>query len=182
MTERIIFFFRFILQPAKIGSITPSSAYLAKRMLNCLPWSELEMIVELGAGTGVFTQFIAEHKQQMCQVVVVEQDGTMRRELQQHYPSFFFGSKAEQLTELMQNYHLEQADCIVSGLPFTAFSGDLREAVLDSVQRSLKPGGLFVAFQYTLHMRQEMESHFREVEIGFALFNIPPAFIYFCRK
>lgn len=67
------FFRKFILHPKKIGSITPSSTFLTKKMLGNLPWQELDTIVELGAGTGVFSDYIACNKKKSCQVLLIEQ-------------------------------------------------------------------------------------------------------------
>mgnify|MGYP001032932268 CR=1 FL=1 len=59
-TERISFFKDFILNPSKIGSVTPSSSYLTQSLLGSLPWDRLHTIIELGAGTGVFTEFVID--------------------------------------------------------------------------------------------------------------------------
>ena len=182
MTERIAFFLRFILEPQKIGSITPSSSYLVRCMLSRLPWDDLESIVELGAGTGVFTQFIAAHKKTTCQVLVIEQDVAMRQILKRKYPSFLHGSDAAQMAELLEGYQLGSIDCIISGLPFAAFSTELRESILETVWRSLKPGGFFIAFQYSLQLRTILKRYFREVKLSFVPFNMPPAFVYICIK
>lgn len=182
MTERIAFFLRFIQEPKKIGSITPSSSYLVRRMLGGLAWDELTTIVELGAGTGVFTRFIATHKPMTCRVLVIEQDAAMRQALQRKHPSFLHGSHAEQMAPLLESYRLGPVDCIVSGLPFAAFSAELREAVLAAVWQSLKPGGVFIAFQYSLQLRPLLNRCFRGVEVSFVLLNLPPAFVYVCKK
>lgn len=182
MTERAAFFLRFVLNPQQIGSITPSSDYLARRMLADLPWNKLETVIELGAGTGVFTRFIAAHKQDACRVLVVEQDNIMRQVLQNQYPDFNFGSHAEQLSLLLSRYQLGAADCIVSGLPFAVFSTQVRELLLTTVWNCLKPGGVFVAFQYSLQLRPLLKRRFRQVDTSFVLFNLPPAFVYVCRK
>jgi len=58
MRTRAAFLYKFIQKPKEIGSIVPSSSFLTKKMLMNLPWDHIETIVELGAGTGVFTKFI----------------------------------------------------------------------------------------------------------------------------
>ena len=40
-------------------------------MLAALPWDQIDSIVELGAGTGVFTEYIAAHKKDTCQAVII---------------------------------------------------------------------------------------------------------------
>lgn len=182
LTKRIDFFLKFITQPQKIGSITPSSSFLTKNMLADLPWHEIETIVELGAGTGVFTRFIKQNRKNDCKVVVIEKDAVMRNKLKHMYPNFFYGSKAEQLEQLLKTHDLPQADCIISGLPFAIFPKELCQTIIENVTNSLKDGGIFVAFQYSPHMYKMLNKHFKKVNLKFVLFNVPPAFIYSCKK
>jgi len=182
MTSRVAFLHKFILEPRKIGSITPSSSFLTNTMLANLPWDHMETIVELGAGTGVFTHFIAEHKKESCQVLVIERDFNMRKRLRITHPAFHYGAKAEKLDWLLYRHNLPPADCMISGLPFAAFSESLRNKIIATVYRSLKPGGIFVAFQYSLQMRKTFKACFHKVSIDFVPLNMPPAFVYYCEK
>jgi len=181
LTDRAVFLQKFITEPQKIGSITPSSSFLTRKMLARLPWDNIETIVELGAGTGVFTSFIAENKKDSCQVLVIEQDIEMQEALRSSYPAFYFGTNAEKLDLLLKRHNLPQADCIVSGLPFAIFSEPLRSEIMASIDRSLKAGGIFVAFQYSLQLRKLLRRHFNEVKIDFVPLNMPPAFVYCCK-
>lgn len=182
IADRAVFLSKFITEPKKIGSITPSSSFLTRKMLAKLPWDGIEAVIELGAGTGVFTNFIAKNKKESCQVLVIEQDVEMRETLQSTYPTFFYGSKAEKLDWFLRNFDLPKADCIISGLPFAIFSEQMRNDVMLAVSQSLQPGGIFVAFQYSLQMRKLLKKYFCEVKIGFVPFNMPPAFVYYCKK
>jgi len=182
MTTRAAFLYKFIQKPKAIGSVAPSSSFLTKKMLANLPWNDIETLVELGAGTGVFTDFIRKNKKESCQILVVEQDLDMREALQTKYSEFYYGVKAEKLDWLLRRYDLPQVDCIVSGLPFATFSESLRDKIMVAITHSLKPGGIFVAFQYSLQMRKTLKQNFRKVNIGFVPLNMPPAFVYCCKK
>lgn len=182
LAKRFVFLSKFMRNPQKIGSLTPSSAFLTRKLLLKLPWDRIDSLVELGAGTGVFTEFIAAHKEKKCQVFVVEQDDTMREVLQCEYPKFHFGNKAEQLNEMLDHSNIGKVDCIVSGLPFATFSEELRKEILRQITKSLRAGGVFVAFQYSLQMHKLLKSHFKEVKVSFELLNMPPAFVYRCKK
>jgi phospholipid N-methyltransferase len=50
------------------------------------------------------------------------------------------------------------------------------------VKEVLKPEGVYVQFQYALKSKKLMEKHFSKVSISFTPFNLPPAFVYACRK
>jgi phospholipid N-methyltransferase len=49
---------QFFKQNKMVGSMTPSSRFLAAKMLNHIPIKEAKVVVELGPGTGVFTEKI----------------------------------------------------------------------------------------------------------------------------
>lgn len=182
MMNDTYFLRKFILQPQRIGSITPSSMFLTKRMLENLPWQELDTIVELGAGTGVFSEYIACNKKKSCKVLLIEQDQEMREALQVRYPEFYVGTDAEKLPWLLYEYGLARVDCIISGLPFALFTQRLQHQIMRGVTASLKPDGTFRAYQYSLQMRKTFNKCFSEVTINLEPLNIPPAFVYYCRS
>lgn len=180
--DRIMFLKKFIDEPKKIGSLTPSSHFLVRKMLNALPWENYLHVVELGAGTGTFTKQIIEYKSTDCKFLVIEQDSFMRHLLEEKYPDLFFDSYAENLSATLRRINFPQTDCIISGLPFANMSETLRRRIIDNIQRSLKRGGIFVMFQYSTQMKSLLNEYFSSVQIDFFLLNLPPAFVYFCKK
>ncbi len=182
LQERVTFLGRFLQTPLKIGSVTPSSAWLVAAMLAPIPWSSVEVVVELGAGTGVMTREIVRRLPMGGKVFLFEQDGRLLAALREAYPAFVVEAYAEQLYPVLVNAGVERVDCVVSGLPFTTLPEEARQAILEGVFQALKPGGLFIAFQYSLHMRERFRRHFDEVTLRWVPLNIPPAFVYCCRK
>lgn len=180
--SKALFLYKFILSPAKIGSIIPSSNYLAQAMIKPIDWSNTSAIVELGAGTGVFTSYIHRNKSQDCQGIIFEQDNSMRRRLVTMYPDLHYCSRAEDVSQFVKMLGISQVDYVISGLPFTNFSRDLCNRILDGVTNVLKPGGLFIAFQYSSHMKKNLLGRFFRVECEFVPLNIPPALVYYCYK
>jgi phospholipid N-methyltransferase len=180
--ERLRFLYKFIQSPTKIGSVTPSSPFLVKKMFENVPWDTLDTIVELGAGTGVFTNYINQHKKVSTKAIIIEKDADMLMALKSCYPSLYFGSDAEKLDALLEKLNITQVDCIISGLPFANFSPKLRREIMNDVTGCLKPGGLFIAFQYSLQMKSMLKQNFNKVEVSIEPLNIPPAFVYTCVK
>lgn len=82
----------------------------------------------------------------------------------------------------MKNAQIEQLDCIISGLPFFNFPQAMRDQIVEQIHRSLRDGGMFVAFQYSKQMKQQLGEWFDIEEIKFVPMNVPPAFVYVCRK
>ena len=180
--DRILFLRRFIDEPKKIGSLTPSSSFLAKKMLKDLPWKNFSHIAELGAGTGIFTKQIFKRKPTDCKFLVVEQDYSMRHLLEEKYPDVVFDSFAENLSRTLQRINFPLLDCVISGLPFANMDEDLRRRIIENVYDSLKRDGVFVMFQYSLQMKSLLKKNFSSVKTDFFLLNFPPAFVYFCKK
>ncbi|GIO01250.1 SAM-dependent methyltransferase [Brevibacillus halotolerans] len=180
--DKVRFFTTFVKSPREVGSVTPSSARLSSRMLEGIDWAEVTSVVELGAGTGVFTQKLKQKISPNTNVFVYEQDVKLRADLQERFPSFHHHCDAQCLSKDLKHAGVEQVDVIISGLPFMNFPQELRERIIAEVMQSLKPGGAFIAFQYSLQMRKQLKETFREVSISFEPLNIPPAFVYRCRK
>lgn len=180
--DRLAFLNKFLEHPMRIGSITPSSSFLARKITEQIPWESAETIVELGAGTGVFTKIINKKKTDHSKVIIFEKDYQMRKRLKEIYPQFNFSLGAENLDSVLQQLDISDVDCIISGLPFACFSQSLRDKILNNVINSLKPGGLFVVFQYSLQMRETFVKNFSKVKINLVPLNIPPAFVYHCVK
>ena len=89
---------------------------------------------------------------------------------------------AGDLGAIARDLHLGPIDVIVSSLPLAIMDDDLVERIVRESDRLLKPGGLFLQYQYSLSQRGVLERRFREVRVGFTLANIPPAFVYECTQ
>ncbi|MBO9608392.1 MAG: methyltransferase domain-containing protein [Paenibacillaceae bacterium] len=181
--ESWLFLRKFMQYPKQVGSIAPSSPYLAQEMLRHVKWDEVASLAELGAGTGAITRAIARKVRPETRVYLFEKDAGMRQTLAGQYPAFVCWEDAARLkASLAMANDREPLDCIVSGLPFANFSTELRARLLQQIESALKPNGLFVAFQYSLQMRSRLAQSFDIERIGFVVRNLPPAFVYVCRK
>lgn len=182
LSDKIIFLSKFIESPFKVGSITPSSRFLAKKMLEPIDWENVRAVAELGAGTGAFTRHIHTVKSPNCKVAVFEKDDEMREQLYTKYPDLKYFEDALNLSENVQSIGISSLDAVVSGLPFALFEESDRETIINEVIHSLKPDGTFVTFQYSLQMKTLLSRKFSHVYISFVPLNLPPAFVYVCRK
>ena len=180
--ERFEFFKRFLFSPCTIGSVTPSSAFLTEKMVKPSEVCICHNIVELGAGTGVFTKNLMELKSSSCKLYLFEKDAKLASVLKSKFPDAKLFSDAAKITELRRKGRIGQVDLIISGLPFSSIPCTTRHKILSGVFDLLKPGGKFITFQYSLHMLKELERTYDLVDVEFVLLNIPPAFIYRCTK
>ncbi|MCQ6557527.1 class I SAM-dependent methyltransferase [Paenibacillus mendelii] len=180
--ERLLFITRFFSSPGQIGSVTPSSKFLAKKMIDAVPWNEVQAIAELGAGTGAITKYIPSSAQTSAKVILFEKDALLRNQLKRQYPAFACHADGCELQVAMRQEGIEQLDCILSGLPFFNFPKAVRDQLIEQIRLSLKPSGRFIAFQYSQQMRKQLSEHFLLREIHFVLMNVPPAFVYICQN
>lgn len=180
--EKLLFLKTFFRSPRQIGSIAPSSKFLAQRMLSSVAWQEIQHVAELGAGTGAITTFIDAVKPTAARVLLFEKDPILLARLQNSYPDYACYSDAGELDKVMDKENIQQLDCVLSGLPFFNFPQHLREHLIGQIHASLKPGGLFIAFQYSQQMKPQLSRYFDIQNIHFVLLNVPPAFVYVCQK
>ena len=79
--SKLLFFRQYMRKPFGTGSITPSSKKLALLMVQHLDYIPGDKVVELGPGTGVFTQALLEHGVARSDLVLVEQNATFAAHL-----------------------------------------------------------------------------------------------------
>ncbi len=184
----------FLVRPKMVGAIAPSSRGLARRMVDGLELSKARAVVEFGPGTGSFTAEILSHLAPGTRFFVVERSPEMARAIRERFPAVrLYEDSAGNIEALCRLEGIEpgQVDCIVSGLPFAAFPPELQNEIISAAIRVLRPGGRFVTFAYYIaHLKQAgrsfrglLERSFERVETSRGvLMNMPPAFVYRCRK
>lgn len=150
-----------------------------------------QLIVELGPGTGVFTNDILETLPANCQYIGIEINETFANHLQETYPdtTIHHGS-AENICRYVNEAGRDQCQRIISGLPWSAFRPHKQEDLLANIYEALAEDGLFLTFSYPpFHhlprgraFRDKLKSTFSAVRKTDTVFNIPPAFVYVCKK
>ncbi|MFD1175141.1 class I SAM-dependent methyltransferase [Paenibacillus puldeungensis] len=180
--EKSVFLYKFLRSPKQVGSITPSSRDLAMAMLEPIEWQRTYAIAELGVGTGAITRFIPSAARPETKVILFEKDAYLRRRLSARYPDYACYADCLLLEDSLEQEGIEQLDCMISGLPFFNFHQKVRDQLIEQIVASLKEDGLFIAFQYSQQMKRQLMEHFEIEAIRFVPLNIPPAFVYICRK
>jgi phosphatidylethanolamine/phosphatidyl-N-methylethanolamine N-methyltransferase len=82
----------------------------------------------------------------------------------------------------MSELNIEKADFIVSSLPLAILPKTLRKRIVIEANNRLNIDGEFIQFQYTLQSLKLFKKVFKKVSVRHCLFNIPPAFVYSCKK
>ncbi|MCR8635254.1 class I SAM-dependent methyltransferase [Paenibacillus radicis (ex Xue et al. 2023)] len=180
--EKFLFLNKFLHSPKEVGSITPSSKYLAQALTRSIPWDLVQSVAELGSGTGAVTKQIKLASKGQTRILLFEKEPVLRKQLALQYPQYGCHPDATDIQGALGVEGIGQLDAIISGLPFFNFPEELRIKLMDEIAASLKPGGLFVAFQYSLQMKQLLKHYFHIEQIKVVPLNLPPAFVYVCRK
>ncbi|WP_311519024.1 class I SAM-dependent methyltransferase [Paenibacillus albidus] len=163
-------------------SITPSSGKLAAAMLKPIPWERTRAVAELGAGTGTITKHIRAAAGADTRVILFEKDPYLRRKLKGNFMNYTCYPDCSCLLHSLRQEGVQSLDCIISGLPFFNFPQEVRDRLIAEIVASLKEEGLFIAFQYSQQMKRQLNEHFDILDIRFVPMNLPPAFVYVCRK
>ena len=74
VSDKWLLFTKFCRQGPRIGSLIPSSRWIAREMLKGIDFSDARCIVELGADTGPVTAELLQHAVAKCKTVIVERD------------------------------------------------------------------------------------------------------------
>jgi len=190
--EQSKFFREYVLQPAITGAVAPSSQFLAREMVAGLELELARAVVELGAGTGSFTRAILPRLSPGCKFVMIELNPKFAEILRQRFP----GQRLHQddvrnLRAICDREGISQVDCVISGLPWASFGARLQAECLDAMMTALRPAGQFVTFAYQgaaqlprgRRFRKLLRNYFSHIATGSTvLLNIPPAFVYRCRR
>ena len=185
-------FLNFLRHPTQVGAVCPSSRALSCAIADFAGIGQFpQTVVELGPGTGVFTREILK-RQKDCgkRFLALEINGDFCHNLRNTFPELeLYQENAIRLPELLLEKEIGSADTVIAGLPFVLFPADLQNDLLNSICRSLRPGGMFLTFTYVQgawipagkRFRAQLQSRFSNVETSPIIWrNLPPAFIYRC--
>jgi phospholipid N-methyltransferase len=188
----VSFLREFIANPIRTGSITASSRYLAQTIVEDLDLRAADTVLEYGPGTGVFTEFVLREMRPEAKFAAIELNPHFAEEFRLRYPDvLLFQDSVVNVEGLCKQAGVQSVDCVISGLPWATFSELLQVECLDAMMRVLKPGGRFVTFSYvhslvlagSRRFANRLPEYFKSVSKSPVVWlNLPPAFIYRCRR
>lgn len=181
-----------IKDPAHTGSVAPSCDELSDLITGEAGIENADTVIEFGPGTGVFTKKIMEKLPEGATFFAMELNPTFAEVTREACPGVnIYIDSAENSRKYLEIHGKEFCDCIISGLPWTAFGPGLQDRILDTVVDILKPGGRFITFSYShsimfptaRRFRKKLRDLFPEVEVSKTVWsNFPPAFFYTAKK
>lgn len=153
---RATFLRAFLAQPNVVGSVVPSSRFLARALM--APFAKRKgpaRLLEIGAGTGAVTRHLGHEMGPRDELSVCE----IQPELAAHVEASVLCEP--QFASAMRDGRVEMLPCavqeidprprfdyVISGLPFTAFAAQDVRQIIAHVRKLLRPGGVFSYFEY----------------------------------
>lgn len=178
-----IFARNFFKHPRMLGSLIPSSRFLIDEVLGAVDWHSIKVFVEYGPGVGSFTTEILRRMPPDARLVVFETNREFVAFLRKRYDDprlTIVDLSAAEVDSVLATMDLSQADCIISGIPFSTMPPEIRRSILDKTRAVISPGGQFIVYQFSGEVLSHLRSRFRRVKQDFELLNILPARIFRC--
>ena len=191
-------------RPKIIGAVLPSSSFLAESITDYIQKSKALpksiKILEVGGGTGVFTEKIVENMKDDDELDVIEIDkGLCDILLKKFKKHKNVKIHCVSILDWSPDYTY---DFIISGLPFNSFDYKFVASILEKYKKIIKSGGIISYFEYLLTstIRKvyalffyskkdridfakniQARENFRKVfefDRDFVFLNVPPAYVY----
>jgi phospholipid N-methyltransferase len=175
----------FLKQPLMVGSPVASSRHMVDRLLDPVDWQRVGLLVEYGPGTGSFTAAALSRMRSDATLLAIDTSQDFTEHLRETIPDprlRAVTASAADAAGILAEQRLGQADCILSGLPFSTLPEDAARAIVAASDAILKPGGLFMAYQMRDRVRSLLDGRFDKIDEGYEWRNLPPCHLYWFRK
>ena len=166
-----MFIIQYFTNPKQTGALCASSSKLAAAMTENIDFQKARNIAEIGAGTGAFTRNILSKKDENANFFAVEINSALN------------------LKNILSKRKINKLDIVISSIPWALLKEKEQEQLLYSIYECLDEGGYFTTFAYILptraraRFRKKLFALFGEVKTSKTVWqNIPPAFVYYCKK
>jgi phospholipid N-methyltransferase len=180
IADRVRFLRAFAANPRQVGAILPTSRQAVRDMLDLGDVHAADLVVELGAGTGVQTGEILARMGPAARLIALEIDPDLARLLEERFDDPRLEVVCDSAEYLQKHLAGAKADVLVCALPFTSLEQGLRRRILDALPEALGPRGVALVIQYSPLIQSELRRLFPSVRRRLSLLNVPPAFLFAC--
>lgn len=171
--------FSYIKNIRTTGAVYESSRFVSRNITHEINALKVQVVIELGAGSGNITQRILSklHPDSILYCFEIEPQFYERLEEITDPRLHLIKDSASDIKKYVKS---SSADIIISGLPLSLFDPYDRDELLKDCYAVLKKNGIFRQFLYSL--QKKYFSHiFDRVETSLEM-NLPPAVLYSCYK
>lgn len=176
-------FIKMALRDGRIGTLTPSSKYVARKILREINLRG-RFIVEYGAGDGAITKELLKILPADGRLVAVELNETFFAQLQTIKDDRLIAVRgdAKEISRNLKNF-LPTVDVVVSTLPFALIKPADRAEIIQNSYDVLESAGLLLICQHWPIVFNLLRKNFKEnTKLYFEPRNLWPYFIMTIRK
>jgi phosphatidylethanolamine/phosphatidyl-N-methylethanolamine N-methyltransferase len=186
MVQHFDFLRESIRNLRKTGSVARSSRFLCQAIADKIDPKKGKVVVELGPGDGVITEYILRQLEQDAQLVVFEINDAFFEKLQAAFKDepriVLIHDGAENMAAHFNQLGINEVDYFISGIPFVMLPESLAVDIISKCKDWLKSGGAFIQFHYSPLLIPMYKRIFGNTKTEFIPLNIPPALVISCRK
>jgi phospholipid N-methyltransferase len=181
LADRLFFLRLWLRQPLRIAALSPSGQALARRMTAAITPADAP-VLELGAGTGVFTRALLDRGIREQDLVLVENNLALAAMLEQRFPRA--SVVVADAAGLRGHYpgHWPPVGAVVSGLPLLSMPLDDVSAILAAARSLMRDGAALYQFTYgfgcPVPAGQLGRAGLSAERMGWVAANLPPATVW----
>ena len=181
MKTKISFIKNFFKNRKEVGSIVPSSPYLAKEMVKKEDIEKSEVILEIWAWTGIFTEELLKHNIDWKKIIIIEKNKEFYDILRREFSNLIIiNDDILNLEQILKKHNIEKIDLIISGIPFRSLPDDVFHNFIKKLSIYIDKDSKFIQFSYFKDTKNKLELYFDSIFIKKVLLNIPFAYIFTC--
>ena len=168
--------------PRTVGAVWPTSRRAVDDLLDMADLGRAGLVVEFGAGTGVYTEGVLGRLSPDARFLSYEVDPALATAVSRRLPDRrleVVNESAENVIERLEALGTK-ADAVVSSLPFSTLPRPVSQRILDAAREALAPDGVFLVLQYSKTILPDLERRFPEIRRRFSPLNVPPALLFAC--
>ncbi|HNQ00698.1 MAG TPA: methyltransferase domain-containing protein [Syntrophales bacterium] len=170
-----------LLQDRYVASVMPTSRFAVEKICSRVDPHSARTVIEYGPGTGVLTRSLLRRLNPDARLIAIERNEALAAVLRRNCrdPRLqIYRDCAGNVLDIARRCGAGEADCVISGIPFSFLSAGARREILRDTHRILRPGGKFLAYQTFYqppgHLREPLRELFPSVSTGFAVLSVPP--------
>lgn len=180
-----VFLRGFAKHPAMVSSVVPSSDRLINHMLSRVEWDKVDLFVEYGPGVGTFCRTVLGHMRGDATYIAIDTNADfidfLSRDIADSRFHAVLGSAAD-VEAIIAAFGFDQADQILSGMPFANLPEDVGSAIVAATNRVLRPGGTFLVYLYRKRVLDFLTPHFSRIDRAYEWINVPPCHLFWAIK
>jgi phospholipid N-methyltransferase len=175
--EYLLFMKNALKRYKDTGMLFPSSHRTAEKVVSLLPVGEMSKILEVGSGTGRFTQVIYNRISPETQLFCIEKNKAFCTYLKEILPFanvVILNEQFENLANCHNDLGCLEMDCIILTLPVALVPEALRQKWIDLAYSILKNDGYLLIHQFMPVMNNHLKNpHWRKLKRRW-VYSIPP--------